>query len=78
MPSKPRFWGLGMAGVLIAIAAIAASVVSTGGARSDRWSSSKFTGDPDAAATSAPPRPVKGRSTGTRHTCRPSGRIRPT
>ena len=37
-----------MAGVLIAVAAIAASVASTGGARSDRWSSSKFTADPDA------------------------------
>ena len=60
MPSKPRFWGLGMAGVLIAIAAIAASVVSTGGARSDRWSSSKFTGDPDAAATHAAATPGEG------------------
>ena len=60
MLSKPRLWGLGMAGVLIAVAAIAASVASTGGARSDRWSSSKFTADPDAAATSAAATPGEG------------------
>jgi len=60
MPRTRTLFRFGLAGALVAVAAVVALLVTSAGARPDRWSGSKFSADPDRSARKAADTPGEG------------------